>query len=306
MLKKRENLFKSVMMQFRPKNEWQDFVYLAEECKERFLSNSDLPEMQKAHFHMAGLAELSQGYQVERENVSAHTLLFTLEGAGVLITKDQVFDIPPNTLTILPAHQPFRFEIDPQIKHWKMIWMLLEPNKIWQGFADKGQCVVPYYACEQMWSLLNLLHVEIDGRPGYRRLLVSEAKKLLTGMETQPLNSVIRVQTLFNEIESQLHLPWTIAYIAERCFISEEQLNRICKSLYGKSPQKRLIELRMDKAVKMLTHEAWSIAMIAPQVGYKDPYNFTHRFKKHHGVSPRQFRQHYLQSQGRTERYSEE
>ncbi len=285
------------MIQFRPKSEWQDFVYLAEECKERFLSNSDLPEMQKAHFHMAGLAELSQGYQVEREDVSAHTLLFTLEGGGVLITEEQVFSIPPNTLTILPAHQPFRFEIDPEHNHWKMIWLLLEPAKIWQSFVEKGQCVIPYYACEQMWSLLNLLHLEIDGRPGYRRLLVSEAKKLLTGIETQPLNSVIRVQTLFNEIESQLHLPWTIADIAERCFISEEQLNRICKNLYEKSPQKRLIELRMDKAAKMLTHEEWSIAMIAPQVGYKDPYNFTHRFKKHYGVSPRAFRQQFHHKQ---------
>lgn len=278
------------MQEIKPKNEWSDDVFLSDECKERFLTSSDIPEMKSNQIFMAGLAELATEYRVERVSVPIHTLLFTLEGRGLLITENFVKEIEPFSLTVLPANMPYRFELHPESKQWKMIWLLLNPVDRWEQFNEMGQCIVPFHACEQIWSLFNLLHIEIGGRKAYRHLLLSEIMRVLTGFEQKQTNSTIRVQTLFNEIESQLHLNWTIKEIAQRCFISEEQLNRICKSLYEMSPKRKLIHLRMDKATHLLRYELWSIAMIAPQLGYKDPYNFTHRFRKHFGCSPREYR----------------
>lgn len=34
--------------------------------------------------------------------------------------------------------------------------------------------------------------------------------------------------------------------------------------------------------------------MIALRLGYQDPNNFTHRFRKYYGMSPREYRQRYL------------
>ncbi|ETX94722.1 bacterial regulatory helix-turn-helix s, AraC family protein, partial [Vibrio parahaemolyticus EKP-028] len=157
-------------------------------------------------------------------------------------------------------------------------------------------CVIPFCGSEQIWSLMTLLYNEIGGRSGFRQLLISEVQRLVQSVETPISTSLSRVQTLFNEIEGQLHLPWTVSEMAKRCFISEEQLNRLSKQLFNMSPRSKLIELRMHKAADLLQYRAWSIAMIANRLGYRDPYNFTHRFKKFYGISPTRYRKQLMKN----------
>lgn len=126
---------------------------------------------------------------------------------------------------------------------------------------------------------MNLVYFEIGGRASYRKLLLSEIIRTLTGFEPKSTSTTARVQALYNEIESSLHQPWTVAGMAERVFISEEQLNRVTKTLFNLSPRSKLIQLRMDKATSLLKYQDWSVSMIANRLGYKDPYNFSHRFK---------------------------
>ncbi|MEF1248636.1 AraC family transcriptional regulator [Vibrio owensii] len=297
MCEKPQNLCKSVIEQFAIKTEWHDDVHLAPACKERFLTLTEIPEWKRADIFMAGLAELRDGYHVERDKVGVHTLLFTIEGGGVLITPDFVKEIEPYTLTILPVDTCFRFEMNSSKGLWKMVWLLPQNTEAWQHLSDLGQTVVPFRGSEQVWSLMTLLYNEIGGRTGFRQLLISEVQRLVKSVETPISTSLSRVQTLFNEVEGQLHLPWTIAEMAKQCFISEEQFNRLSKQLFNMSPRSKLIELRMHKAVDLLQYPAWSVAMIANRLGYRDPYNFTHRFKKFYGTSPTRYRKRLLENQ---------
>lgn len=297
MCEKPQNLCESVIEQFTIKTEWHDDVHLAPACKERFLTLTEIPEWKRADIFMAGLAELRDGYHVERDKVGVHTLLFTIEGGGVLITPDFVKEIEPYTLTILPVDTCFRFEMNPSKGLWKMVWLLPQNAEAWQHLSDLGQTVVPFRGSEQVWSLMTLLYNEIGGRTGFRQLLISEVQRLVKSVETPISTSLSRVQTLFNEVEGQLHLPWTIAEMAKQCFISEEQFNRLSKQLFNMSPRSKLIELRMHKAADLLQYPAWSVAMIANRLGYRDPYNFTHRFKKFYGTSPTRYRKRLLENQ---------
>lgn len=295
MYKESKNLFKSVISDFTPPSVWRDFVYLSSECRERFLTVSDIPELITQQFFMAGLAELQGGYLVERDSVDVHTLLFTVEGEGKLTTATSEVILKQNSLCVLPAKTPFRFELNRADGNWKMAWVLLSDTVKWKQIANLGQSVVPFSDSEVIWALMTLLHSEIDGRPAYRKLLCSEMSSLLTGVEATPLTSSARVQALFNEVGAQLHLRWTVKQIADKAFLSEEQLNRVCKTLYASSPQKKLIALRMQKAADLLHNKEWSITMIAQRLGYKDPYNFTHRFKAFYGCSPRDYRKTIIQ-----------
>ena len=294
MFKNRENLCKSVINEMQPITDWHDKLYLSDACKELFLTVSDIPELHQEGFFMAGVAELKDGYHVERKNVDMHMLLFTLEGGGILTTSDRVELIKPNTLLVLPAHIPFRFELNPEENDWKMVWVLPLAIDKWENLATLGQTILPYHQCKKIWSLTNLIHDEINGKSTFRHLLVSELKVMLSGVESTSTRSVSRVHTLFNDIESQLHLPWTVKEMAARCFISEEQLNRITKKLYTMSPRSRLIHLRMEKACDLLRHREWIISMIALRLGYKDPYNFSHRFRKTFACSPTRYRKNMI------------
>jgi AraC-like DNA-binding protein len=290
MCENKENLFKSVIDKRLPKSVWKDDVYLSDSCKERFLTTTEIPEFIQEEIFMAGIAVLIDGYHVERYKVGVHSLLFTLEGSGILTTATSVEFIEPHSLVILPANTSFRFELNSGENYWKMDWILLKPTSKWAHIEEFGQVILPFDQCEQVASLFSLIHCELEGRASFRRLMVSELNLILTGVESKATRSVSRVHTLFNEVESQLHLPWTVKEMASRCFISEEQFNRISKSLYNMSPRARLIQLRMEKATVLLQYPEWTISMIASRLGYRDPYNFTHRFTKHFGCSPSAYR----------------
>ncbi|GAM66185.1 transcriptional regulator [Vibrio sp. JCM 19236] len=82
-------------------------------------------------------------------------------------------------MAVLPAHMPHRFELHPEDSRWKMVWILLETVPKWDNLISNGQAVLPFQSSEQIWSLMNLLHLEVDGRPSYRRLLISEVSRIL-------------------------------------------------------------------------------------------------------------------------------
>ena len=103
MFKKQQNLCESVIDTMKPKSTWQDEVFLAEHCKERFLTVEDIPEMKSCGVYMGGMAKLYDAYWVERESVNVHTLIFTQEGGGILTTSTSVQAITPYTLVVLPA-----------------------------------------------------------------------------------------------------------------------------------------------------------------------------------------------------------
>lgn len=51
-----------------------------------------------------------------------------------------------------------------------------------------------------------------------------------------------------------------------------------------------LLKLRIDEAVKLMDETDWKAYQIAGKVGIKDPYYFSHRFKKVTGVSIQEYK----------------
>ena len=52
----------------------------------------------------------------------------------------------------------------------------------------------------------------------------------------------------------------------------------------------------MEKAADLLQYSEWTISMTAQHLGYKDPYNVTHRFRKYFGCSPSQYRKNITET----------
>jgi two-component system response regulator YesN len=58
----------------------------------------------------------------------------------------------------------------------------------------------------------------------------------------------------------------------------------------GTSFTKYVTELRMQKAKELLADPNSKVIVVASQVGYSDPFYFSHCFKKFYGVSPADYR----------------
>jgi AraC-like DNA-binding protein len=272
--------------------DWKDAVFLAPECRERFVTEQTAPTLSKYGIFMAGLAELWQAYIVERKGPEHHTLLFTLGGTGQLTTPFGRHEIHYNTMTILPASLPFRFELAANASHWQIAWLLLNPGEYWPELEKNKQQVIHTDVAEPIWSLLALIYNRygnIDS-PWLSQLVTSIRTALVGKAHTALTSAQQRVQTVFQQIAESLHQPWTTEQIAKLCCVSEVQLNRLCHLLFLRTPHQQLTHLRMNRAIELLRHSTWSISIIATHTGYADAFSFSKRFRKHWGVSPRDYR----------------
>ena len=81
-----------------------------------------------------------------------------------------------------------------------------------------------------------------------------------------------------------------ISNLATVMNMSEKHFRRIFLDVYKKTPYLFLQEFRINKAEILLLNTARSISDIAFQCGFSDVYSFSHSFKKHNGMSPREYR----------------
>ncbi|MBK8703150.1 MAG: response regulator [Saprospiraceae bacterium] len=79
----------------------------------------------------------------------------------------------------------------------------------------------------------------------------------------------------------------SIPLLAEQFAMSESTLLRQLKRLTGLTPQKYLIEMRLDKARKLLENRAYNtVAQVAYEVGYLDVKVFSRVFRQRFGKLP--------------------
>lgn len=92
-------------------------------------------------------------------------------------------------------------------------------------------------------------------------------------------------------VDARYREQWNTAQYAAKLKMTESRLNRLCLRLGGKSAfdlaQQRLIL----EARRKLTYVPASVASVAYEFGFQDPAYFSRVFKRHTGITPKQFRQ---------------
>lgn len=85
----------------------------------------------------------------------------------------------------------------------------------------------------------------------------------------------------------------TLKEIASRSFISEVYFRKLFKEEYGISPQKYIINLRIQNAVGLISTGYYSLTEVALSSGYNDYKYFSAEFKRTMGVSPSKYLYNY-------------
>lgn len=92
-------------------------------------------------------------------------------------------------------------------------------------------------------------------------------------------------------MRAQLRTSITVDDIAQHVAVSVRTLVRRFKESTGESPYSYLQRLRLETSKALLASSHYRIDQIAARVGYQDDSAFRRLFKKHVGVSPREYRQ---------------
>lgn len=102
---------------------------------------------------------------------------------------------------------------------------------------------------------------------------------------------VLRAQEFFY---GNYHLGVTVEDCAKSLNISRAYLRNLFFRETGVSPQKYLMDLKMERA-KFLLKTDYPVTEIAHAVGYSDVLQFSRIFSKHHGMSPKAYRKEFYE-----------
>ncbi len=98
------------------------------------------------------------------------------------------------------------------------------------------------------------------------------------------------LQTLTDIVLMEIQNPdLSTALIAESLSISVSQLNRKMNGITGKSTMSYVLQVKLNKAKKMLQNSPESMAEVAHACGFYDQNYFSRIFKKEFGITPTQY-----------------
>ena len=141
------------------------------------------------------------------------------------------------------------------------------------------------YQDSSIFYVLSLLYSFLDKLfTGYSDLLIQQYKSNSSMSEFYLKESISFLEQNFSKNIS-------VEDIATVCGIHPNQLGKIFKEHFGKTPQDFLISYRMTKAARLLSLTNLSIKEIANAVGYENPFHFSRTFKRLFSVSPKHWRE---------------
>ncbi|MDX1285636.1 MAG: AraC family transcriptional regulator [Draconibacterium sp.] len=144
--------------------------------------------------------------------------------------------------------------------------------------------------------LKNLFKNEINRISDYLRIqasvlsfiseVVNKSDNLLA-KSNQPGN---RLQNAIEYINLNFKKNIRLKDLAEICYMSENYFHSQFTSVFGITPNKYILQLRMNEAVALLMNTKLSINEIAQETGYFDAAYFSRVFSKYFQLSPLQYR----------------
>jgi AraC family transcriptional regulator, transcriptional activator of pobA len=141
-----------------------------------------------------------------------------------------------------------------------------------------------------------------EGSPTVGWLARSVVWHLARSRERSARSAPPRQEALFArfvQLVERHHLEhWPVTRYAERLGLSAERLNRLVRDSAGRSALAFVHERVLREACRRLLYIAAPVSTLAFELGFEDPAYFCRFFKRHTGVSPRDYRVQQAAAQG--------
>ena len=99
-----------------------------------------------------------------------------------------------------------------------------------------------------------------------------------------------RITALREELIAHPEKDRTLNEMAEFCGYSQSRFSALYKEFFGESPMKDLLNIRINKAKRLLIYSSMPISEIAEEVGFSTVFHFSKFFKKSVGITPTEYK----------------
>ena len=150
-------------------------------------------------------------------------------------------------------------------------------QSLFESYMTYDEIAVKAYSIksnEQLIDFINMLVDKIDkiNKESRQRGVEASFRQIISFIENNYKNSMLSLEDVAKELN------YSVSYIS--AILKKNKT----------SFTKYLTDVRMEKAKYLLKNTEEKILSIANEVGYDDPYYFSHCFKKNSGMSPAEYR----------------
>jgi len=229
-------------------------------------------------------------------------LVMTLSGRGFVRAQGQIRALLSDELLLFAPQAPQDYGAADRDGAWNNVWVHFRPRPHWIPWLvwpQQARGVMMMSAGDGADAIAaDLRHmVEVSTTPLRLRddLAMNALERALIGCDgVNPLQdrhvSDPRIRRALELIGENLARPLNIDGLARAVGLSRSRFTVLFTQGLNMSPQSYVEFLRLERAARMLALSTWSVAHIAEQVGFPNPYYFSTRFRARHGLPPSAYR----------------
>jgi AraC-like DNA-binding protein len=242
-------------------------------------------------------------HKVKREADSGHEWIYCRRGEGRVFTANRWHTVTPGSIAWISTKQPHAHESDSK-NPWEILSLRLDGRDLDRLASQLDVCRNPVFPIPhpagvvaafarvfkslkaQPRSLDALLHAEIAGL--LAQLFAARNDETQSGMDEKIVPKNLRKPLESIRVYYQRH--WLVGDLARQAGMSEPQFYRTFRKIFHVSPIEMLRSERLHQAMRRLEQTEDSVAYIAEQVGYGDPFYFSKDFHRAAGLPPSHYR----------------
>jgi AraC-like DNA-binding protein len=240
-------------------------------------------------------------HHVKRNHFPGHELIYCIRGEGFVRVSGRIHAVKKGDLVWVNCQEPHEHGAN-AFNPWEVYWVRIEGpmlEKICRMLSvaegpvfseSNGEKTVECYQ-----EIFDLMRGESPDAPALIHAAVARLVAVVFCARLRNGEVVERVPFALRRPVEWMRLYYfqniTVSELAEMAGLSPGHFTRVFKNTFGTSPIDWLRRERISQAKRRLVGSQNPIKEIAEQVGYPDRFFFSKDFKKHTGLSPRQFRE---------------
>ncbi len=251
-------------------------------------------------FYEIGHQKCEPGYDygpIIRDKYILHYIIkgeghLEMDGHSFPVQEGQAFVIPPGVLGYYQADME---------KPWEYIWFIFHGPKATEMLHKAGMTRLhPVFTTTEDCSKLENCLFAILKNPFeeyfaigklyecFQQLILLSSRPAIPEKQINP--SLHYVDMVTQYITEKYSDTVRIQEIADYCGLDRSYLSKLFKNATGLTPQKYLVQFRINRAKELLKNPSMPIQHVGYSVGYHDPLSFSKIFKQEVGIWPSEYR----------------
>lgn len=267
----------------------------------RFVNASMFAKDNLLYIQESGKFCSGKDYYTKRQGLDSYLIMYTVSGRGILEYNGEEYILTPGSVMFIDCKKPQNYRTEKTAGKWEMIWVHLNGKNIkayYEKYLEKNDGS-PVSMLSEDNSVNEIIENILSVSKAYSKDFNSDI------IADNLLNSLLKECIIKSGVDSALAPDYVketarflrhhyseeidLDYLSREFNISKFHLQRKFNETMGCSPLKYLLNVRINRAKRLLRGTDLSVTDVAERIGIEPNY-FIRLFKSTESVTPKQYR----------------